>query len=75
MLDYSNKSWLDLSKEANAGLMGQGAVVEAAHRLSESIQSLRESTERSSRTMNRLTGVITYCTVALLVIGILQLAL
>jgi len=55
---WENRTDEQLAQEADAGLRGQGAVVETMHRLRETLVEQQKST-------NCLTWVILGCTVAL----------
>ena len=66
MTDRSKMPDADLADAADAGLGGQGNIVEAMRRL-------RESTDNASRWMIALTGVLVVLTAVLVWIGFLLL--
>jgi hypothetical protein len=71
-----NKSWTEwtddeLASEAQAGLRGQGAVVETSRRLIIAIRKLDDSATRLSRWLVALTVVLVILTAVLVVLTIL----
>jgi len=67
MANSSEKPWKDwtddeLAKEAQTGVRGQGAIVEATRRLRESIRAFSISSDKYSRWMFWLTIVLTVLT-------------
>ena len=64
-MDWPDQTDKQLADEAQTGLRGQGAVVEANCRLRNSIEAMRRSTDRYSGVMVFLTVVLTILTALL----------
>ena len=63
MTEWSDHDWKQLADEAQAGLTGQGAVVEAMHRLTDRFDAFSASSDRYSKRMYWLNIILLFLTV------------
>ena len=74
MVENTQKQWTDdrLTVEAESGLRGQGAVVEAMRRLRVSVDGFSTSSDTSARRMYWLTIFIAVLAVAQIVAAVIK---
>ena len=74
MVENTQKQWTDdrLTTEAESGLRGRGAVVEAMRRLRVSVDGFSTSSDTSARRMYWLTIVIAVLAVAQIVAAVIK---
>ena len=63
MTEWSDYGWMHLADEAQAGLRGQGAIVEAMHRLTDRLDAFSASSDRYSSRMFWLNIILLVLTV------------
>jgi hypothetical protein len=74
MTEWSDPDWKQLADEAQAGLRGQGAVVEAMHRLTDRLDAFSASSDRYSNRMFWLNIILLVLNIILLVLTLVQAA-
>ena len=63
MAEWNDFGWKQLADEAQAGMRGQGAIVEAMHRLTGSLGAFSKSSDRYSSRMFWLNIILLVLTV------------
>ena len=63
MTEWSTQDWKQLADEAQTGVRGQGAVVEAMHRLTNRFDAFSTSSDRYSNRMFWLNILLLFLTV------------
>ncbi len=73
MANFTERDDNQLTHDADAGLRGQGSIVEMMRRLKNSVIELEKSTSRQQKKMTYLTIAVVFLTVVMVIIGIIQI--
>jgi hypothetical protein len=70
--EWERQSWEQLATEADTGLKGQGAVVEAMRRLTDRLNAFSKSSDAYANRMFWLTIVILGFTIVQIVVAVIE---